>query len=61
MISQACSYYLEALRRPLLVTIVMYVGVVINIFANLALVAGWWGSRRWAPKALPGPPPVRAG
>ena len=41
MISQACSYYLEALRRPLLVTIVMYVGVVINIFANLALVAGW--------------------
>ena len=26
MISQACSYYLEALRRPLLVTIVMYVG-----------------------------------
>ena len=52
MISQACSYYLEALRRPLLVTIVMYVGVVINIFANLALVAGWWGSRRWAPKAL---------
>jgi MATE family multidrug resistance protein len=43
MISQACSYYLEALRRPLLVTIVMYVGVVINIFANLALVAGWWG------------------
>lgn len=43
MISQACSYYLEALRRPLLVTIVMYVGVVINIFANLALVGGWWG------------------
>ena len=26
----------------------------INIFANLALVAGWWGFRRWAPKALPG-------
>ena len=43
MIAQACSYYLEALRRPLLVTIVMYAGVVINIFANLALVAGWWG------------------
>ncbi|ABI76992.1 MATE efflux family protein [Hyphomonas neptunium ATCC 15444] len=43
MISQACSYYLEALRRPLLVTVVMYVGVVINLFANLALVAGWWG------------------
>ncbi|MBY9065323.1 polysaccharide biosynthesis C-terminal domain-containing protein [Hyphomonas sp. WL0036] len=43
MVSQACSYYLEALRRPLLVTIVMYTGVVINIFGNLALVAGWWG------------------
>lgn len=43
MIAQACSYYLEALRRPLLVTITMYAGVVINIFANLALVAGWWG------------------
>ena len=43
MIAQACSYYLEALRRPLLVTIVMYTGVVINIFANLAFVGGWWG------------------
>lgn len=43
MISQACSYYLEALRRPLLVTIVMYAGVAINLVANLALVAGWWG------------------
>lgn len=43
MISQACSYYLEALRRPLLVTIVMYAGVGINLVANLALVAGWWG------------------
>lgn len=43
MISQACSYYLEALRRPLLVTIVMYAGVLINLFLNLAFVGGWWG------------------
>jgi len=43
MLSQACSYYLEALRRPLLVTIVMYGGVVLNLFLNLAFVGGWWG------------------
>ena len=43
MLSQACSYYLEALRRPLLVTIVMYAGVVFNLFLNLAFVGGWWG------------------
>ncbi|MFN4024005.1 MAG: MATE family efflux transporter [Hyphomonas sp.] len=43
MISQACSYYLEALRRPLLVTFVMYAGVAINLVLDLALVAGWWG------------------
>jgi MATE family multidrug resistance protein len=43
MISQACSYYLEALRRPLLVTFVMYGGVLINLGLDLALVGGWWG------------------
>ena len=43
MLSLACSYYLEALRRPLLVTIVMYGGVVLNLFLNLAFVGGWWG------------------
>ena len=43
MLSQACSYYLEALRRPLLVTVVMYAGVVLNLFLNLAFVGGWWG------------------
>lgn len=43
MITQACSYYLEALRRPLLVTFVMYAGVAINLVVDLALVAGWWG------------------
>jgi len=43
MISQACSYYLEALRRPLLVTIVMYVGVAMNLALNVLLVAGAYG------------------
>ena len=43
MISQACSYYLEALRRPLLVTIVMYAGVAMNLVLNILLVAGAYG------------------
>jgi MATE family multidrug resistance protein len=43
MISQACSYYLEALRRPLLVTMVMYVGVAMNLVLNILLVAGAFG------------------
>lgn len=43
MICQACSYYMEALRRPLLVTVVMYGGVLVNLVVDLALVGGWWG------------------
>ena len=43
MISQACSYYLEALRRPLLVTIVMYAGVAMNLVLNIVFVAGAYG------------------
>jgi MATE family multidrug resistance protein len=43
MVSQVCSFYLEALRRPLLVTVVMYFGVVINLVLDLALVGGVWG------------------
>ena len=43
MISMVCSFYLEALRRPLLVTWVMYFGVVANLVIDLALVAGFWG------------------
>lgn len=43
MITQACSYYLEALRRPLVVTLVMYGGVFVNLVIDLALVAGYWG------------------
>ncbi len=43
MLSSVCSYYLEALRRPLLVTVVMYFGVTVNLVIDLALVAGWWG------------------
>jgi len=43
MISTVCSYYLEALRRPLLVTVTSYLGVLINVLIDLALVLGWWG------------------
>jgi MATE family multidrug resistance protein len=43
MISQACSYYLEALRRPLLVTFVMYGGVALNLVLNILLVVGTLG------------------
>lgn len=43
MVSTVCSYYLEALRRPLIVTITSYLGVGINLVIDLALVLGWWG------------------
>lgn len=43
MISAVCSYYLEALRRPLLVTVTSYLGVLVNLIIDLALVLGWWG------------------
>ena len=43
MISTVCSYYLEALRRPLIVTITSYLGVAVNLVIDLALVLGWWG------------------
>ena len=43
MMSTVCSYYLEALRRPLIVTITAYLGVTINTIVDLALVLGWWG------------------
>ncbi|MEL6568157.1 MAG: MATE family efflux transporter [Pseudomonadota bacterium] len=43
LIGTVCSMYLEALRRPLLVTGVGYSMVVINLVLNLAFVAGWWG------------------
>ena len=38
MISTVCGYYLEALRRPLLVSCVMYLGVFVNAGIDLALV-----------------------
>lgn len=43
MISTVCGYYLEALRRPLIVTITSYLGVGVNLVIDLALVLGWWG------------------
>lgn len=43
MLSTVCGYYLEALRRPLLVTGIMYFGVLVNAGIDLALVGGYWG------------------
>lgn len=43
MLSTVASMYLEALRRPLLVTAVSYGAVLLNLVVDLALVAGWWG------------------
>jgi len=40
MVSTVCSYYLEALRRPLIVTVTSYLGVGINVVIDLALVLG---------------------
>ncbi|MCA8900139.1 MAG: multidrug transporter [Hyphomonas sp.] len=43
MISNVCSYYLEALRRPILVSVISYGGVAFNLFLDLAYVGGYWG------------------
>ncbi len=37
------TFYLEALRKPKIVTVLMYAGAVINLIFNMAFVAGWWG------------------
>lgn len=37
------AMYLEALRKPLLATGTMYAGALVNLFFDLAFVAGWWG------------------
>ena len=42
-ISTVCSLYLEALRRPTLVAIISYGGVLLNIVLDLAYVGGFWG------------------
>lgn len=43
MLTGACSLYLEALRRPEIATAILFAGVLFNLVADLALVAGWWG------------------
>ncbi len=43
MLSSVASYYLEALRRPLIVTVVSYGGAALNLVLDLAFVGGWWG------------------
>lgn len=43
LLNAASTFYLEALRRPMLVSITMYIGVGINLIFDLALVSGMWG------------------
>ncbi len=43
MVVIGCTMYLEALRKPVWVTIITYVGVFANLLLDLALVAGIWG------------------
>ncbi len=43
MLTHVAGSYLEALRRPLVVTGIMYFGVLVNLIIDLAVVAGWWG------------------
>jgi MATE family multidrug resistance protein len=42
-ISTVCGLYLEALRRPTLVAIISYGGVLLNIVLDLGFVGGFWG------------------
>jgi len=42
-ISTVCGLYLEALRKPTLVAIISYGGVLLNIVLDLAYVGGFWG------------------
>ena len=43
LLNTATTFYLEALRKPLLVATTMYCGVVVNLFFDLAFVGGYWG------------------
>ncbi len=43
MAGTVCSYYLEALRKPLIVTLIAYIAVAVNVLLDCALVFGWWG------------------
>ncbi len=43
MVSTVLAMYLEALRRPFLVSAVMYGGVAFNLLMNLIFVVGIWG------------------
>jgi len=42
-LSLAFSFYLEALRMPLIVTVLSYFAVALNAALDAALVLGWWG------------------
>ena len=43
MLSTVFAYYLEALRMPIVVTVLSYIAVGVNIVIDCALVLGMWG------------------
>tara|TARA_Y100000052_G_scaffold27585_1_gene36912 strand:+ start:36052 stop:37329 length:1278 start_codon:yes stop_codon:yes gene_type:complete len=43
LLNTATTFYLEALRKPVLVAVTMYIGVVVNLIFDLAFVGGYWG------------------
>lgn len=43
MLSTMFTFYLEALRKPLAVTLMAYFAVGVNALIDCALVLGWWG------------------
>lgn len=43
MLSTMFTFYLEALRKPLAVTLMAYFAVAVNAVIDCALVLGWWG------------------
>lgn len=43
MVSTMCAYYLEALRKPGIVTVIVYLAVGVNALIDCAFVLGWWG------------------
>lgn len=42
MLSTVFSYYLEALRKPIMVAVLSYIAVGANVIIDCALVLGWW-------------------
>ncbi|MEM9667740.1 MAG: MATE family efflux transporter [Pseudomonadota bacterium] len=52
MLSVVFSFYLEALRKPLVVTLLSYFAVGVNALIDFAFVLGWWGMPQLGAKGV---------